>query len=203
MGLSFRRRFIIWGISPLFCIRGLRTREFHGLEEKRMHIRCLSPEDVMPFRELRLRALREHPDAFGTSYEEAMNLSIEEMAERLKPSPDAFILGAFDPEGHLVGMVGFYREIGEKKRHKGVIWGMYCLPEYRGSGVGKALLTEAVDRAKAMKDLDLLTLRVVTTNASAKSLYLSVGFRTWGKEPKSLKIGSRYVDQELMVLDFG
>lgn len=168
-----------------------------------MHIRLLNPTDVRSFRELRLKALRDHPDAFGTSFEEAANLSIEETAEGLKPSPDAFVLGAFDAAGNLVGMVGFHREKGMKKRHKGVIWGMYCLPEYRGKGVGKALLAEAVERARKMNGLKLITLRVVASNDLAKNLYLSVGFRTWGKEPKSLKIGSRYIDQELMVLDFG
>jgi len=172
-------------------------------EEKRMHIRRLNPEDAMSFRELRLRALKDHPDAFGTSYEEAANLSIEKTAEKLKPSPDAFVLGAFDEAGKLVGMVGFHREKGMKKRHKGVIWGMYCLPECRGKGVGKALLAEVVKRARKMKGLELITLRVVASNDPAKNLYLSVGFRTWGKEPRSLKIGSRYMDQELMVLDFG
>lgn len=168
-----------------------------------MRIRPLNPEDAASFRELRLKALRDHPDAFGQSYEEAMNLSIEEMAERLKPSPDAFILGAFDAEGRLMGMVGFYRETGVKKRHKGVIWGMYCRPECRGKGVGKALLAEAVSRAKGMEGLEMITLRVVSSNGAAKGLYASLGFWTWGKEPKSLKIGSLYVDQELMVLDVG
>ncbi|GAA5344815.1 GNAT family N-acetyltransferase [Planifilum fimeticola] len=168
-----------------------------------MNVRLLDPEDAVSFRELRLRALRDHPDAFGKSYEEAVNLSVEETAERLKPSPDAFVLGAFDAAGKLVGMVGFYREKGMKKRHKGVIWGMYCLPECRGKGVGKALLAEAVERARKMKGLELITLRVVASNDSAKKLYLSAGFRTWGKEPRSLKIGSRYMDQELMVFDFG
>lgn len=195
-GAPFHRSFTPRGFRPLFVIS-----EICSVEEKRMRIRPLNPEDVMSFRQLRLRALRDHPDAFGTSYEEALSLSIEEMAERLKPSPDAFILGAFDLEGQLVGMVGFYRESGMKKRHKGVIWGMYCLPEYRGKGVGKALLAEAVNRARRMKDLDLITLRVVASNVSAKRLYTSLGFWTWGKEPKSLKIGSSYMDQELMVLD--
>ncbi|MGB0089546.1 MAG: GNAT family N-acetyltransferase, partial [Planifilum fulgidum] len=81
-----------------------------------MHIRRLNPEDAMSFRELRLRALKDHPDAFGTSYEEAANLSIKKTAEKLKPSPDAFVLGAFDEAGKLVGMVGFHREKGMKKR---------------------------------------------------------------------------------------
>ena len=129
----------------------LLSARFHGLEEKRMRIRLLTPEDALSFRELRFRALRDHPDAFGSSYEEAANLSVEETAERLKSSPDALILGAFDAAGKLVGMVGFYREKGVKKRHKGVIWGMYCLPECRGKGVGKALLAEAVGRGGGMK----------------------------------------------------
>jgi hypothetical protein len=35
-----------------------------------MHIRRLAPADALLYRSLRLRALREHPDAFTSDYEE-------------------------------------------------------------------------------------------------------------------------------------
>ena len=114
----------------------------------RLNIRALTEDDAGDFRRLRLRALKEHPDAFGSSYEEESALSLETVAARMRrtaESPHAFTLGAYR-EGELVGMVGFYREQREKMRHKATIWGMYVPSEEQGKGIGRALLTEAVER---------------------------------------------------------
>ena len=48
-----------------------------------MVIRRLTEHDVEEFRSLRLRALQEHPEAFGRSYEEESAEPIERMAARL------------------------------------------------------------------------------------------------------------------------
>ena len=61
-----------------------------------MEIRVLSEDDLEDYTELRLRALKEEPEAFGASYEESSKLSREEVADRLACSDDGFILGAFD-----------------------------------------------------------------------------------------------------------
>jgi ribosomal protein S18 acetylase RimI-like enzyme len=41
---------------------------------------------------------------------------------------------------------------------------------------------------------------VVTTNRPALRLYRSLGFSTYGLEPRGLAFNGRYFDQELMVL---
>jgi RimJ/RimL family protein N-acetyltransferase len=38
------------------------------------------------------------------------------------------------------------------------------------------------------------------TNKAAHNLYLSLGFESYGLEPKALKIDNRYYDDELMFL---
>jgi RimJ/RimL family protein N-acetyltransferase len=43
-------------------------------------------------------------------------------------------------------------------------------------------------------------LSVVTTNEKAIALYKSLGFITYGMEPKALKLQGQYWDEELMVL---
>ena len=52
-----------------------------------MQIRPLTPADAGVARALRLRALREHPEAFATSYEEEGDRDPAETARRLEAGP--------------------------------------------------------------------------------------------------------------------
>ncbi len=164
-----------------------------------MEIRKLTEADAEAYRAVRLRALREHPDAFGRAYEEAQGL--DEMAEELRSQHDGvrgFILGAFG--GELVGIVGCARERGMKNEHKALIWGMYVVPEAGGRGVGRALLSAALERARGWPGLEQLWLSVGTNNQRAGALYRSCGFERFGLERRALKLGDRYIDEEHMML---
>jgi ribosomal protein S18 acetylase RimI-like enzyme len=163
-----------------------------------VEIHLLTEADAARWRDLRLRMLRDHPDAFGSSYEEALARPLETFAERLR-EPENWTLGAFEGE-QLLGSVGLRREAGAKDRHKAMIWGMYTAPEGRGRGLGKALLAEAIARARATDGLEQITLHVTTHNTAARRLYASFGFQTYGLERHGLKLGDRYLDEELMVL---
>src|SRR2546428_1802962 len=103
-----------------------------------MLVRKLTEDDLEALWTLRLQALRDNPEAFGTTYEETLARGKARMLERLGQGDEMFSLGAF--EESLIGMVGFRREEGLKDRHKGLVFGMYVLPEWRGRGVGKALM---------------------------------------------------------------
>ena len=101
-----------------------------------MTIRELQVSDVSEYRTLRLRALKEHPTAFSSSFEQQRDRPLETFGERLRSSldaPDAFILGCFADES-LVGTVGLYREDGPKRRHGAGIWGIHVAAEHQGKG---------------------------------------------------------------------
>ena len=167
-----------------------------------LNIRALTEDDAGDFRRLRLRALKEQPNAFGSSYEAESAQPLEAVAGRMRrtaASPDDFTLGAYR-EGELVGMVGFFREQREKMRHKGTIWGMFVPSEEQGKGIGRALLTEAVKRARLVPGLEQVGLAVVTPNRRARGLYASLGFETYGVEPNALVVEGEHLDEEFMVL---
>ena len=163
-----------------------------------MHIRQLTEADAEIYRELRSYCLRESPHAFTVSYEEFSQRTTDSIAQQLR-GHDSFTLGAFEGD-RLVGMVGFYRESALKLRHKGYIVSMYVLPEYRARGIARALLIEAIDRAKRLPDLRQLLLGVVVTQTTAKRLYESLGFEVYGREPDAVKIGDEYFAEEFMLL---
>jgi ribosomal protein S18 acetylase RimI-like enzyme len=163
-----------------------------------MHIRQLRDTDVGIYRVLRATCLRESPHAFTTSYEEFSQRTTDSIAQQLR-GHENFTLGAFEDD-RLVGMVGFYRESALKLRHKGYIVSMYVLPEYRSRGIARALLVEAIARARRLRDLKQLLLGVVVTQTTAKRLYESLGFTVYGREPDAVKIGDEFFDEEMMLL---
>lgn len=163
-----------------------------------MMVRVLDEGDWQVFRDLRLRGLQTDPAAFGASPEQYEELQAEDWASRLKPG-ESFVMGAFHGES-LVGVSGFARERQAKLRHKGMVWGMYVAPEARGQSVGRRLLAALVGRAAQQEGLEQIGLTVVVTNQTARQLYLRAGFRPYGLEPRALKVGGRYLDEEHMVL---
>jgi ribosomal protein S18 acetylase RimI-like enzyme len=164
-----------------------------------IEIRELTTDDAVIYRDIRLRALKEHPEAFGSSYEESSKRPLDWYVERLKPKNDNFILGAFIEE-NLLGTVGMFQHDGKKDRHKGVIWGMHTAAEAQGQGIGRALLTAAIERARQIQDIELLQLSVVTKNTGARNFYISCGFTVYGLEPHALKLGDTYLDEEHMYM---
>lgn len=170
-----------------------------------MEVRSLTEAEAGAFLALRLRALREHPDAFGPAYEEECSTPVEAIAERLRRysrTGDGFILGAWI-DGTLAGILSFRRHEGVKRRHKGHIGSVYVVPQARGQGIARALLAEAIRRARALPGMEQLHLEVASHNASARQLYLSMGFQVYGLERQSLRVDGKYFDEEHMVLWLG
>ncbi|MFJ7669213.1 GNAT family N-acetyltransferase [Lysinibacillus sp. NPDC097195] len=165
-----------------------------------MAIRILQPSDAQLYQEVRLSALKNDPQAFGSTYEREVNFLLETVATRLEPTNDKFVLGAFHDDGSLVGIVTFMRDNSLKTSHKGSIFGMYVAPEGRGQGLGKLLMKELIKRAKNCEGLEQIKLTVVSNNSSAKQLYKSLGFELYGVERNALKFNGQYCDEDLMVL---
>jgi ribosomal protein S18 acetylase RimI-like enzyme len=162
-------------------------------------IRPLGPGDAGAFRAQRLQALATAPEAFGASHAEEAARPLSAFAERLAPPAPSLVFGAFVRD-ELVGSAGFLAATSAKSRHKGTLWGVYVMPEQRGRGFARRLVEAVI--AHAAQHVLILNANVVTTNAVARALYETLGFRGYGIEAKALCVDGVFHDEALLALDF-
>ena len=120
-------------------------------------IRPLTSADASAYRALRLRGLREHPEAFTSSHEEDEHQPVQAAETRLASSRQSF-WGAYRGK-ELCGVVGLERETRAKNRHKATVVGMYVAPEAAGHQLGARLLQALLAQARAER-LEVLVLTV-------------------------------------------
>lgn len=165
-------------------------------------IRGLAPQDGVAYRALRLRALRDHPDAFTSSFEEESARPLAWSVQRLASQPQKpcdFFLGAFQ-QSLMVGMVGLQGRYRPKERHNATVVGLYVVPELAGQGVGGNLMQRLIERASTLDALEQLQLTVTEGNRTACALYARCGFVEFGTLQRAIKIQDQYYAKVHMVL---
>lgn len=153
--------------------------------DAKVQIARLRPADGLAWQAFRLAALQREPDAFIASYEEEYLLSRSELEARLAPKDGCAWFGAYDA-AELVGLVCMSRQSRVKSRHQALLSGMAVAPEYRGQGIGRRLLLEALAFARLQSGLRQVQLVVNASYDGTIGLYTSVGFQVFGREPGAL-----------------
>ncbi|MEX3923284.1 MULTISPECIES: GNAT family N-acetyltransferase [Paraburkholderia] len=161
-------------------------------------IRPLTEQDAEAFHAMRLYATRNNPAGIVPTYEEESKRTPEESRARVRATENQVVFGAF-VDDTLVGITGLMREPRRKLAHKGLIWGVFVDPAWRGAGIARQLMEGVIAHARA---LGLLQVQLVVSvlNPRAQAFYRSCGFVRYGVEPRGLYLDGEYADDELMVL---
>jgi GNAT superfamily N-acetyltransferase len=163
-----------------------------------IQIRPLHESDAAAYKAVRLQAIADSPAAVWPTLEEEAARTLDEVRARIATSPTQLVLGAFSGR-RLVGLAGLRREPLAQVAHKAVVWGVFVAPELRREGLARALIERLAGHARDNGILQL-HLAVNTENQLARRLYQSAGFVSFGVEPRAMRVGDRFYDEEHMVL---
>jgi GNAT superfamily N-acetyltransferase len=138
-----------------------------------MEIVHLGPGEGERLREVRLRALQDTPDAFGSSYAREIEFPPQKWAERLADQDARWWVATRD--GADLGLVCVRLEEGAAH-----LLSMWVAPEARKDGVGSRLVDAAVEWARTT-GAEEIGLWAVDRNHAARALYARKGFTPSGK----------------------
>ena len=158
----------------------------------RTEVHIIQPAQWLAYRDIRLAALQEAPDAFGSTYAESILYTDAQWQGRLQDlNPATDLPMTILDEGSFV-CLGWAR-IEQPDLLVANLYSMWVAPSHRGRGLGRDLVNAAIDWAKA-KGMERLELDVTLGNNAAESLYLSMGFVPVG-DPVPLRAASDLLEQ--------
>jgi GNAT superfamily N-acetyltransferase len=142
-----------------------------------MTVRRLRREEHELLRALRLRALRDAPSAFGSSYEREEAFTAEAWKQRLRPDGHRNFLGEMS-DGTPAGLVA----ISHDESDPNVAWlvAMWVEPSARGTGLADELIGTVL-RTAAADGFSVVRLHVAEGNDRAERTYLRHGFARTGR----------------------
>ena len=154
-------------------------------------IRRLRPDEWPALRALRLRALADAPDAFGSSVAREIDRPAERWLDWITDADRVLIVA--ERAGTLIGMAS--GGLARAEERIAGLYGMWVEPDARGTGVAPAIVEAVADWARENR-YAVLGLGVTTTNRRAIRLYERLGFEDTG-ERYPLREGS---DLEIQIM---
>ncbi|MGI3784241.1 MAG: GNAT family N-acetyltransferase [Janthinobacterium lividum] len=144
-----------------------------------MEVDALVGDDWWRWRTLRLAALAQAPEAFGSTLAEwtGDGDTEERWRRRLSEVPHNLVLAV---DGLDVGMVSLTAPDGHAPPE---VIGMWVAPDARGTGVGDAAVEAVLDVAAEAHPGSAVALSVYAGNATARRLYARHGFVDAGPSP--------------------
>lgn len=142
-------------------------------------VRRLRADEALSYREIRLAALADTPEAFSSTHADESARPMASWLDRAATGATSDVSAIFVAEesDNWIGLVGGHRE--EPDSTSVQLVSMWVAPEARGRGLGRAL-TEAVLGWAGDIGVHEVQLWVMTGNDPALALYESVGFETDG-----------------------
>lgn len=158
-------------------------------------VRSFVASEWRAYRDVRLRALADSPDAFGSTYEsEKADLDADWAARLARGTASESELPLLAEMGRTPAGLAWVI-VNDTDASIANLYQMWVAPEFRGRGLGRMLLDAAIDWARSRK-LRALVLGVTRGNSPATRLYANAGFKPFGS-PAPLRPGSALLLQTM------
>lgn len=163
-----------------------------------IQVRRVGPGEWETLRLVRLAALADAPEAFGSTTARELALGEAEWRRRAESAPNFIAWRDDDPVG-LVTVIGPPGPGEERPVREWELVSMWVSPQARGSGAADLLVSAAVEAAAA-ESAGLLVLWVADGNARARAFYLRAGFRPAGvRQTYQRQDGSAFEEEQLIM----
>ena len=158
-------------------------------------VRSLAPHEWRVYRDLRLHALTDSPDAFGRTLADEEGRPDTEWMSRLEKGADSRwdLPLVAEVGGEPVGLA--WGRIVRSNPDVANLYQMWVAPGHRRLGVGRMLLDSVITWARA-RNASYLDLGVTCGDRPAMRLYARAGFRPVGA-PQPLRPGSNLREQPM------
>ena len=161
-------------------------------------VRTLSEDEWQDYRQVRLAALAESPEAFVATHAEESGYDEDFWRQRMRRS--SRILA--EREGTVVGVVSVGSS-SEEREDVAELFGLWVAPQHRGSGVAWKLVQAGADQARAEGKAHLVYW-VGTDNGRGVAFASSFGFRTTDyRRPMRVVSEEEGAEEMAMVLPLG
>ena len=157
-----------------------------------MIVRRAAPGDEPILRAIRLRALSDTPEAFGSTYDRELARTIADWQRWMSPGATFILDDAGGPKGIVAGM----RDDSDPAVVH--LMSMWVDPALRGSGAAEALVASLLEWA-ATEGARQMRLAVIQTNDRARRFYERLGFRGNGRQGVRERDGAIEVEMERAV----
>ena len=177
------------------------SRERYGGSEVTGEVRIITlpPECWEEYRALRLYALQESPQAFGSSYADNVGHPDAFWINRLRDAEAGRTPLLFAGDGNrLVGLIGAYIEPAEPDVAN--IFTVFVAPDHRGLGLGSRLVDAILAEVRQRPRIRVARLTVNVSQTAAIRAYQRAGFRTVATEHNMMGDGIEH-DELIMELD--
>ena len=145
-----------------------------------IRVRVFKAHEWATYKDLRLRALADSPDAFGSTFASEAQRPDSEWSSRLAPSDGSArnlpLVAEFD--GQPIGLA--WGRIEDSDPELAYLYQVWVMPDYRGLGAGQMLVEAVIAWAEAQQARQL-ELAVTRGDSPATRLYARLGFEPTGQ----------------------
>ena len=160
----------------------------------RPEIRRIGPSEWQTYKHIRIAALRDAPNAFGSLLEDALGTTDEQWKSRVESASAELDLPLFAVvQTNAVGLA--WGKIFSDRPDTAFLFQMWVDPDYRGLRIGALLLQATIDWARR-STAQQLDLSVTIDDSAAWHMYQSAGFIPVG-DPEPIRDGATLLAQPM------